>query len=271
MRYEADHPAPADLLAAYLGTLDPEDRDPIEEHLSTCGECAQAVLDFEAFPDLPPVDAEEDDMEMGRALKARLEEQKRGLIERSREEVVEPQEQMPSRALVPVEGLRSEAPSQSRTASWFASPAVAWAVAAMFFVATVGLGVWNRSPSVPGDLGTIEPVEATIISSRSPGDLPKQVALEGDRTVFRLLLQDYAKDHPEYRVILVEERSGEQVGSELRIEVLPPNNLLVTMPHSLVSAGDYHFEVVGVEAGEDIPIGRVRVQLVEPEAGAAPE
>ena len=41
------HPAPEELLAFHLGSLASEEREPLEEHLAGCPECAQVVLDFD--------------------------------------------------------------------------------------------------------------------------------------------------------------------------------------------------------------------------------
>lgn len=267
MRIETDHPEPAELLAVYLGTLDSTERDPIEEHLSRCPECAQAVLDFGAFPELSPIEEDRHDA----ALRRRLDEQKRRLVEMSREERVEPREEMPSRAMAPVGRLGREAPSRSRNLPWIASPVVAWAVAAMFLVATVGMGLWREGASL-GPVWTMAPVlEGLVVSQRSLGDEPMKVVLAGDGTVIRLKLQAYAQEFSDYRVLLID-RSGDEVSSTPVPELHQGDSLLVNVPHSIVSPGVYRFEVHAVgPSGVDSPVGVLPVEFAEPELGAPRE
>jgi hypothetical protein len=114
-RRRGEHPD-AGLLAAYHdGDLAAADVAALQEHLSTCSECAGLVMDRAAFPDLPAADGEPGELGSARAWR-RLE-----------------------KALPPVEPRTLAAagvPPWRRTA-------VAWAAAAGLAVACVGLGGWN--------------------------------------------------------------------------------------------------------------------------------
>ncbi len=49
-----EHPTPDELLDYHLGDGAPEQRELIQDHLALCPDCARALLDFAAFPDLVP-------------------------------------------------------------------------------------------------------------------------------------------------------------------------------------------------------------------------
>jgi hypothetical protein len=52
------HPDPEELLDYHLAALPPAAAETVRDHLAECADCAQAVLDFEAFPDLGAPDEE---------------------------------------------------------------------------------------------------------------------------------------------------------------------------------------------------------------------
>jgi Putative zinc-finger len=109
-----DHPTPEELVAYRAGELTAEDEERIRDHLALCRDCSQLLLDLKQFEEGSPEDAGDlSDVQVEaawRRLRPRLEERK---VLTSRR--------------------------------WFASPRIAYGLAAGLFLCTVGLSVWGFS------------------------------------------------------------------------------------------------------------------------------
>ena len=182
----AGHPSPEELLDYHLGTLDPEDRERLRDHLTLCAACADAVLDFAVFPDLePPVGTpaspEHEMAQDWRRLSAKLEA---------------------------AQTLRRPPAGPARE-----SGRLAWVLAASFFAATLGLAlhvVQLRQASDPS-----EPRTDVVFMSLAPREeepvrgAPESVGVPAwaDRVVLVLSLGDL-RGFPSYRLEMTGSTAG---------------------------------------------------------------
>lgn len=230
------HPEPDELLAFHFGALPDDERDPVEEHLSVCSDCAQAVLDFEAFPDLeggPKIPPE---------VSRRLEDQKQSLL-----------------------GMTRDAPGPSLDRSpvrRVASPGLAWALAAVFFVATVGLGVWSAGQRVSLGPDAVR-VQSGVITRERGEERTLEISSEGAVITVLLNIPAGYPKYPEYQVDLTT-GSGEPIASDPGFQLTFNGQAIeYTLPRGL-SPGVYRLEVYGVENDSPSYLGRQVIELVSP-------
>lgn len=239
------HPTPEELLAFHFGALEAVDRDRVEDHLSRCRECAEVVLDFAAFPELAPAD------EVTPELERRLEEHRRGLIRQLRERG--PEGEADEGRVLP-----GPWPRRLRTA---------WAVAAVFFAATVGLSLWivglGRAPSV----GVGPPKVASTSTERGPED---ELEIPFEEPLFLVMTVNPKKlGFPEYRLDLLDEAGG-RVYSEAGLQLGDQGSLAFVASRRWQPPGRYTFEIYGLGRGAPQQVGRLLVRIVARSAETHP-
>jgi hypothetical protein len=252
-----DHPTPEELLAFHFGALETVDRDRVEDHLSRCPECAQLVLDFAAFPELEPVE------ETTPELERRLEEHRRGLIRQLREGGPEPgggSEERPPPSRQPSERTLGEVVP----GPWRRHLRIAWGVAAVFFVATVGLSLWiaEQAPRV----GAIQPTVASVSTQRGLEDVRKIPVEERLFLVMRLNPAD--QDYPEYRLDLLD-ASGARTYSKAGLQLGNQGWLGFVAPRRWQAPGRYTVEIYGLDGNEAVYLGSLPVEFVRETQGEA--
>jgi hypothetical protein len=250
-----DHPTLQELVAYRAGELSAEGDDRIQEHLTQCRECAQLLLDLAEFEQFPPPPEE-----MG-PVDARAETAWQRLRSRLREEE-EPEEEAPV--------LQHR--SRPRVALW-RRPAIPWALAAGLALCVMGLGL--RVGSLASRLAELSKPQAVRVvtleseedTRRSGGDEPAPVHA-GEGVFYDLLLSadPEAPTYPLYQVEIVSASgraepvlAGRQPADEGTLRVV-----LLSAPE----AGDYLFEVSGIEGEQETPVGRYPFTILPP--GAAP-
>ena len=214
-----DHPTPEELVAYRAGELTAEDEEKIRDHLALCRDCSQLLLDLKEFEeDEPEEESGLSDIQVEaawRRLRPRLEERK-VLTSRRR---------------------------------WFASPQVAYGLAAGLFLCTVGLSVWGvslkqRIERLSG------PQIMQSVDLRSDGDTTRSAA-GAENTVqpggeqFALFMRVWEPVFSEYEAVI---RRAEQKGEPLVLRGLPRNqddNLGITLPRSMFPPGSYQLELYG--------------------------
>jgi hypothetical protein len=255
-----DHPTPEELLAFHFGALETVDRDRVEDHLSRCPECAQLVLDFAAFPELEPV--EETTLELER----RLEEQRRGLIRQLREGGAEPgrgSEERPPPGRQPSEG----ASGRVVPGPWKRRLRIAWGVAAVFFVATVGLALWMAAQGgfEGGRADEPSPVryETLNTSIRRSETAPVEISATKERTFLHLTVNPARRDFPEYRLVLLD-ASGQRVWMASGFHPDSKGRIGLLVDGRWQPPGRYLLEIYGSGRGEPQEVGRQIVELATP-------
>lgn len=216
------HPDPVTLLDYHEGRLPEAEADRVQEHLALCPECAGAVLDFAAFPDLEPPSEEHrlspaDVESQRRALERRLESERRPVWQRHQ-------------VLLPL--------------------------AAGLFLAVVGLGAWagvlrERLDRLEGPRG-----DAFVVGALRPegaglrGGDPREIPDWAGRVHAYLILPPAAEleGRRAYEVDVVT-TAGRRVLSGLRVERSPEGHFVLDLPRTLLPAGQYRFELYGLEDG----------------------
>lgn len=232
-----EHPDPVTLLDYHEGKLSAAAADRVQEHLALCPECSEAILDFASFPHLEPrTEAHRltpaDVERQRRELQARLEREARPLWQRHQ-------------VLLPL--------------------------AAAFFLAALGLGAWGarlqeRVTELQGPRGDTHAV----------GTLrPETMALRGTeahrfptwarRVTVYLPLAPAETEYRTYEVDVVS-AAGRRVLSGLRVERGPDGGFTVDLPRDLFSAGEYRFDLFGIEEGGRRELARYRLAVERQEA-----
>lgn len=212
-----DHPR-LDELADYLaGDLDPEVEARIQDHLVACRTCTTQLLDLETLsqPDPQPADGVAD-----LALAAAWREQKSRIGE--------------------IDGARR----RQRTMRWVS------AVAASFFVATVGLSVHvsQLRQTIAGlEAPEINPQVAYLDASatRSGAD-PVTVELGADDRSLLLTLTPTGSVWPDYEVRVLSV-SGTEVWDGRGFVPSEFGTLRLRMPRALLPEGDYEVRLHGLD------------------------
>jgi len=251
MSRRSRHPEPDELLAFHFGALTEDERDPVEEHLSVCSECAQAVLDFEAFPEL------EDEPEIPPEVGRRLQDRRRSLLEMTRGARDTEIETTP----VVIHG--GETLPVRRTGS----AGLAWALAAVFFVATVGLGVWSAGQRGTLGAGDAQVYPGSVTSPRSAEDgSPVRILLDGTPVFVALQVTE---SFPRYRVVL-EGPSGKEISSTDLTLTFESKHISYNLPLPL-SPGSYRLKVSGLGEGFPTYLGYQELELLSTPEGPSEE
>lgn len=229
-RARALHPTPEQLAAYQEGQLTAEEAADLQEHLLWCRVCTGLLLDMGRFPDLgsapaegpPPAAAEQD---WDRVRQRLAEDEGQGLLR-----------------------FRRPRPPHRR-----ARTRLAWAMAASFLLATVGLSIWGRGlsltvsdlsrPQVNVPIQDLYP-EDSERADAGAGTVPLLPAGEASTLVIHLL------DGPgrdEYRAEIVDhEGVVAWSGEGLRRSPLGP--LTLALPAAFARPGRYEIRVHGTGA-----------------------
>ena len=183
-RRERDHPSTDELLAYYEGTLSAAAKEALRDHLAVCPPCAERALDVAALAS--PEDDEDDDSSVDQGgdgwpgLRDKLEEA--GLLADAKEA---------DAAETPAAGGVSPLPGVSRTR--FASLGWAYAMAALFFLTSLALGVLlardlqtvvgGTSPKAGFSVRDLDPIE---IAQRTGVDAVRGIEARPDGVVLIL-------------------------------------------------------------------------------------
>lgn len=215
-----DHPTPEELAAYHANELSPEDDLRVREHVVACRECADLVLDLQAFYDAgreePSGVADLEQATAWRNLRERME--------------FEPKKASPL-------------PSRSVSRGFFASALGGYSIAAALLTVAVGLTVWNVSLVREGRKPRSIPIVRTFEESGSlrargaspepPLALPASVILSlSTETPDQPYRVDFVREggrHPEYSFELFAQ------GTELSI----------LLPEGALPPGRYDVRVAG--------------------------
>ena len=238
-----DHPASEDLVAYRAGDLTAEEDDRIQEHLTQCRDCARLLLDLAEFEQLtPPPD------ELG-PVDARAEASWQRLRSRLKDED-EPDLEPPVLQHRP----RPRVPVWRR-------PALPWALAAGLMVCVLGLGL--RMGSLGRQIAELEKPQAvrTVVTLSSEEDITRgggeEAPIYAEESVacdLSLPADPGVPAYPLYEVKIVSATgkatpisAGRQPASEGALRVVL---------RSAPAAGDYFFEVSGIQGEQETPVGR---------------
>jgi AcrR family transcriptional regulator len=225
-----EHPSVETLTAYHANELSPGENARIQEHLAACRRCAEIVLDFDSFLAAPAGEPEVASFEEAAEW--------RRLRERIREE-----------------GAVPEAKRASIPASW----KTAYALAAVLFLAVVGLSFYSLSlrreleQSVSGlkiltlNAGDMRGEEPEIHAIRLPHLLEIRVSPAGPA-------------YPEYRVEVMD--SGGRRLHDMSIGEEGDLGLTILLPKRFLPPGNYRFELFGVREGQREPLARHVVRVL---------
>lgn len=219
-----DHPTPNELVDYHAGDLTPEERERIQDHLTLCPACTQAVLDLDTFPDpqaLRPDEQISDERITGEWKRFR---------ERTGEIRQAPPRPIPRPALVP------------------------WALAASLFLAVLGLtfeiGRLHlrmdalSQPRAGVEIVTLFPRGENV--ERSGGG-PEAIVPPpwADRLVL-LLDAPAVRQLPSYEAAIQAE-GGSEVWRGGGLNRSPEGTLALEVPRRLMPAGAYRIRLFGTE------------------------
>jgi len=227
----AGHPAPDVLLAYHERSLTDDAKERVQEHLAVCEECSQVILDFAAFPRIEPR------LERHRMSPDELEERWQDL-ERT---------------------LAERRPVWQRHQ-------VLLPLAAMFFAAVVGLGLWTielhqRVASLEGPSGDVF-VAAEL---RPDGNATRG----GDETidvppwagqVLMLLNVIVDEDYDRYGVDVFASGKG-RVLTGVPVQKGPEGGFAISLPRSDLASGEGRIELYGVRDGRRVLLAAYRFTL----------
>lgn len=227
------HPDPVTLLDYHEGRLPEAEAERVQEHLARCPECAQAVLDFAAFPNLEPPTEEHrltpaDVQSRWREVQARLEAERRPVWQRHQ-------------VLLPL--------------------------AAGLFVAVLGLGVWagalrDRVERLEGPWGDAYPLALRPESAELRGGGFQEIPSGVERVVLYLPLVAEEREYPAYEVDAVGE-NGQRVFGGIRVRRGPDDGFALPMAVEDLPPGETIFELYGVEGRQREPLETYTVTLRE--------
>lgn len=251
-----NHPAPDELVAYRAGDLTSEEDDRIKEHLTQCRDCARLLLDLAEFEQLTPPPEE-----LG-PVDARAEASWQRLRSRLRDE----EDEEDPEAEAPV--LRHR--PRPRVALW-QRPAVPWALAAGLALCVVGLGL--RMGSLGRQIDELtgpQAVRAVILApedetTRGAGD--EEIPIRAGEGVAYDLLLSSDPEAPTYSLyeVKIVPASGQSEPILAGRQVADEGILRVFLP-SAPAAGDYFFEVSGIEGERATPAGRYPFTILTPAA-----
>lgn len=245
-RTDGAHPAVEALLAYHEQSLPEPEAERLRDHLAECPACAEVIRDLALFPDVEPP--------AGRRAPGDLERHRawRRLERRLREEPARPR--------------AAEAPRRTG--------ALPWAVAALFLLAAVTLGLWGlgrQAPPPPGEPRTGMPVVELLPTApleRGATGGEWATVPPGTASVLFLLETGELRPFPEHRLRLVTE-DGRELWSRAGVEPWAPGRFAVELPRSLLEPGQHQLLLEGLRDGEAEPLGAYRFR-VEAGGGASP-
>ncbi|MGD2115281.1 MAG: zf-HC2 domain-containing protein [Acidobacteriota bacterium] len=215
----AGHPDPDELFAYHEGRLSRSSAERVQEHLVHCADCSAAVLDFAEFPHLEPPDASL------RLSEAQVEERWRSV----------------------------EREIASRRRPLHRRSEVLLPLAALFFFATIGLGLWVSALRQQVDALRGPRGDVYVMADLRPGGgatrgepTARRLPAWAERAVVLLALAPGA-DYPSYEV----EVSGPDGGGRLAtlpVYQTPEGGFAVEVPARLLaSPGRHRFALYGLE------------------------
>lgn len=243
-----EHPPVEELTAYGDGELEGARRWQLQEHLTTCAECAALVADQAVFPALPAGDDEPGDFEVAAAW--------RDLRNRLAAEGVAP---------------AARAAAGRPSPSW-QRPAVAWAVAATLLVACLVLGGWNlelgaRIAALTAPQPNVQLADLVPEDQRS--DQEQEVVEVVPRGEFYVLIaypsgsggsstDDVFSD---YRWRIVDETGRELLsGSGLKRQGY--GELTLRLHSDSLEPGGYELSLTGVTGeGDEVPLGELPFRI----------
>lgn len=234
-----EHPPGEELCAYGEGELDGARRARLQEHLTTCAECAALVADQAVFPALPAGDDEPGDFAVAAAWRDfndRLE----------------------------AEGVRAATPAAARP---WQRPAVALAVAAGLLVACLVLGVWNlqlgayvadlRVPQANLVLGDLEPADVRSDQEQEVVEVTPRGQFYG-LIAYPTTPEGYSDEHvfADYRWQIVDEEGQEVWSGGGLVKDRDLGIVTLRLHRDSLDAGLYWLKLTGVtEAGEETSLG----------------
>lgn len=214
------HPTPDELLDYHADDLAPAERERIEDHLALCADCARTVLDLGAFPAVEPL-SEEDRL--------------------SSAEVAAEW----SRFAAQLTPARPQAPPRR-----LAAPRWAYALAAGFGVAAVGLGIWAWSlsgtvrrlsaPTASLSVADLLPEEAVV---RAEGAAPTVVEVPRGSERVVLLLNVVTAARLDDVGVDVEGPDGRRVWAQQGLPPTEDGAYALDLPAASLPAGSYRIEL----------------------------
>lgn len=214
------HPALEELIRFREEDLDAAEQERVMLHIAACDQCAQALLDFDRFPDIEP---------------------RRPSEPISEERIAEGWQSLQQRL--------SNEQDQRRTNPW----RVLWPLAAALLAACVGLIAWLQwqggEPVQNLEIVALQPeneagsraaIEPVTLASASGGVV---LILGGSG------LGAFSSYHASIRAEGADERSSWRTGS---LFLKPEGTLNLTIPRRRLVAGRYRIEVRSPQAGEEV-------------------
>ena len=232
-----DHPTPEELVAYRSGELTPQDEERIQDHLALCRDCSQLLLDLKDFEeDKPEDEAGLSDAQVEaawRRLRPRLEERK---VLTSRR--------------------------------WFASPRVAYGLAAALFVCVVGLSFWVStlrerlrdlsSPEVNFAMVELEPIGET---SRGAGTAAETGKIPAGGLSFGLVLHPLDPgEYSDYEIDILPGKGGDVLWSQHGVQ-RADDGMRVRIPRDFLPAGAYRIRLYGLEGDRRDPLGEFAFEI----------
>jgi putative zinc finger protein len=214
---DREHPA-AEKLASYLADeLSSEENDAIQEHVASCGHCAERLLDLQRFLEFVPQESRQGVADLETAAEWRK--------------------------------LRQRIHRETEKKPFFASARGGYFVAAALLAVSIGLTVWNlnlvRASRQPRPLSTMRTLESresfrsgAAPSVEEPISLPAQITLN-----LPVEMPD-----PRYRIEMFPQRNPR---GKTSLELSPEGSeLRFFLPEKALAPGSYSLRVRGLRDGQ---------------------
>lgn len=249
------HPTPNELIAYRARELPSAEEDRIQEHLTVCEDCVRLLLDLAEFDRFTPA------AESIGPVDARTETDWQEFRSRFRDDI----EDVASAE----EADEKVAAATPAVLPFWSRPVLPWALAAGFALCSIGLG-W-RVGSLGRQLEEPQTVQVVTLESQKDsarGNGREIPVREGEGVAYDLLLPSSpeAPAYPLYTVKIVPAAGGAMsvpVGGQLAHE-----GALRVIFRSAPEAGDYFFEVFGIEGEREIPVSRYPFTILPPGAAS---
>lgn len=226
-----EHPEPDELLAYAEGTLKDDDKDRLQEHLTLCPTCAEAVLDLADFPavELAEPQGPPSEFEVAAAW-------------RRFREVTAPEKRLAR----PAWALRGVS-----------------ALAAALLAAVVGLSFWVQQLRRQVDEPRVNVYVGDLMPEAAGGERGEadriEVPAEVDRLLLLLNLADF-REFDGYRAEIADPE-GRMIWSSEALRRGPDGNFTVELNRRFLAEGTYQIEVQGLSAGTRTPLARYRMEI----------